>query len=214
MPKIEAIEARVERIEAKIDSNFGYIKDLLRGRPTEAATGASPTSIPTTSSGGHSPARPTTLNLGTCCHFGSSTSFVSLLTTRLTATEQAARPQRPTTSQLPTAPVERIPIGPPQLALSYDPTKTFVTPSGPGDSNANSALDFMSSRPIIPDMPNGMPFHERWKEVVRHWRDGAPDLNLHIPLKDWPPAYLHGPNRGNQSKWNQRRHIATEFLDR
>ena len=220
--KIEAIEARVERMEAKFDTNFGRIEDLLRGRATVAAP---PSPVHTPSSVGPPSGRPTTQSLdtplghppayprslGTCYRLGSS---VPLLTTRLTATEHATHPQRPTTSQLPAAPVERIPIGPPQLGLSYDPTKTFITPSSPGDSSASSALDFMSSRPIVPDMPNGMPFRERWKEVVRHWRDGAPDLNLHIPLKDWPPAYLHGPNRGNQSKWNQRRHIATEFLDR
>ena len=52
-----------------------------------------------------------------------------------------------------------------------------------------------------------MPMHERWKEVVCHWQDGALELNLHIPLKDWPREYLHGCNRGNQSKWNQQCHI-------
>ena len=66
--KIETIEARLERIEAKIDANFervnanfGRIEDLLRGRPT----GAPPSPVPTPSSGGHPPARPTTRSLGT-----------------------------------------------------------------------------------------------------------------------------------------------------
>ena len=98
--KIEAIEARVERIEAKVDSNFGRmeakfdsnfgrieanfgrIEDLLRGRATVAA----PSPVHTPSSGGPPPGRPTTQSLdtpqghppayprslGTCYRLGSS----------------------------------------------------------------------------------------------------------------------------------------------
>ena len=200
-------EAKIDANFERVNANFGRIEDLLRGRPT----GAPPSPVPTPSSGGHPPARPTTRSLGTWYRFGSS---VPLLTARLSrTTERATHPQHPTT-QSPVVPVGHIPIGPPQFGLSYDPTKTFVTLSSPGDSSASPALDLVSSTPTVPDMPDGMPMHKRWKEVIRHWRDGAPDLNLHIPLKDWPSEYLHGRNRSNQSKWNQRRHIATEFLDR
>ena len=58
-----------------------------------------------------------------------------------------------------------------------------------------------------------MPRGKAWKEVVRHWQEGAPELNLHVPLKDWPYEYTCGQNRGLHSKYNQRRIIVTEFLD-
>ena len=76
----------------------------------------------------------------------------------------------------------------------------------------------MSPKPVIPDMPPQNGSHkvsrgEAWKEVVRHWQEGTLELDLPIPLKDWPYKYMHGPNCILQSKYNQRRIITTEFLN-
>lgn len=54
-----------------------------------------------------------------------------------------------------------------------------------------------------------------WKEVVRHWDSGLPELDLHLPLKDWPEEWwARGANR---LKFGVLRHnrgvIAKEFLD-
>ena len=73
-------------------------------------------------------------------------------------------------------------------------------------------------KPVIPDVPPWncsykMPRGEAWKEVMRHWQEGMPELNLHVPLKDWPYEYTRGQNHGLHLKYNQRRIIATEFLN-
>ena len=134
-------------------------------------------------------------------------------------TERTTHTQHPTT-QLPASPVSNH-IGPRHFSFSCAPTQAFVTQSSPATStasNASSLLDLVSRKPVIPDVPPQncsykMPRGEAWKEVVRHWQEGAPELNLHVPLKDWPYEYTRGQNRGLHSKYNQRRIIATEFLD-
>ena len=132
-------------------------------------------------------------------------------------TECITHPQHLTT-QLPTPPVESNHIGPCHFSFSCAPTQAFITQSSPAASNASSLLDLVSPKPTIPDVPpwNGprMPRSEAWKEVVRHWWEGAPKLNLPIPLKDWPSDYIRGPNRHLQSKYNQWCIIATEYLNR
>ena len=69
--------------------------------------------------------------------------------------------------------------------------------------------------PVIPDVPYpGISMSKGWKEVMRHWEHAMPELELLIPLKNWPKSYTQGPNRKLYSKYHQRRTIATEFLDR
>ncbi|KIM59473.1 hypothetical protein SCLCIDRAFT_27294 [Scleroderma citrinum Foug A] len=88
----------------------------------------------------------------------------------------------------------------------------------PATSNASSSLDLMSPKPVIPDVPPRdhspkMPRSKAWKEVMHHWLEGVPELNLHIPLKDWPYEYMCGLNCGLHSKYNQRHIIVMEFLN-
>ncbi|KAN0101339.1 hypothetical protein V8E55_001323, partial [Tylopilus felleus] len=53
-----------------------------------------------------------------------------------------------------------------------------------------------------------------WKDMVRHWADGAPELGLETPLKDWPREWLTGANHCNFTmKHHYRSVIAKEFLD-
>ncbi|KAF9220457.1 hypothetical protein BS17DRAFT_810670 [Gyrodon lividus] len=53
-----------------------------------------------------------------------------------------------------------------------------------------------------------------WRDVVKHWVSGAPELGLEMPLKDWPKKWLTGVNR---HKFSMKHHncsvIASEFLD-
>ena len=203
------LDTKVSRIEANLDTKVGRIEDMLRGL-TEAITGACVGPIPAPSSSGLPPAYSTLSGMPLWFFFCVVADCYAL------TTEHTAHPQHLTT-QLPAPPASNH-IGPRHFSFSCTPTQAFVTQSSPAASNASSPLDFVSPKLTIPDVPprNGpkMPRNEGWKEVVRHWQEGAPELNLPIPLKDWPHDYLHGPNRHLQSKYNQRRIIATEFIDR
>ncbi|KAI6000121.1 hypothetical protein F5J12DRAFT_951289 [Pisolithus orientalis] len=73
---------------------------------------------------------------------------------------------------------------------------------------------------VIPDMPILHPDGTRttksdsWRDIVRHWTEGEPRLDLHIPLKDWPYHYYNGKSgRQFNTKYSQQRIIATECLD-
>ena len=72
----------------------------------------------------------------------------------------------------------------------------------------------------IPNIPvkleDGMttaPKSDSWREIVRHWNEGAPQHGLFTPLKDWPHKHYNGANRRFNQKYSQRKTIATEFLD-
>ncbi|KAI6007533.1 hypothetical protein F5J12DRAFT_693288, partial [Pisolithus orientalis] len=75
-------------------------------------------------------------------------------------------------------------------------------------------------RVVIPDMPilhpNGTwtAKSDSWRDIVCHWMEGEPWLDLHIPLKDWPYHYYNGKS-GHQfnTKYSQQHVIAMEFLD-
>ncbi|KAL4071195.1 hypothetical protein V8B97DRAFT_2104394 [Scleroderma yunnanense] len=83
----------------------------------------------------------------------------------------------------------------------------------------SDTLTYSSPSPFIPDVPfthaDGTitPRNKAWRDVIQHWEKGVPEKRL-PPLRDWPYEYTHGPNRNLQSKYNQRRIIALEFLNR
>lgn len=55
---------------------------------------------------------------------------------------------------------------------------------------------------------------DAWKDVVRHWVSGAPELGLETPLKDWPKEWTNGANRRRFAmKHHNRSIIANEFLE-
>jgi len=206
MADVKDIHGAITNLDTKVDC----IEDVLRGL-TEAITAAHPSPIPTPSSGGHPPAYPILSGMWPFFFCVTATDCQAL------TTEHITHPQHPTT-WLPAPPVESNHIGPHHFSFSCAPTQAFVMQSSPAASDASSLLDLVSPKPTIPDVPprNGprMPRSEAWKEVVRHWREGAPELNLPIPLKDWPSDYIRGPNHHLQLKYNQRCIIAMEYLNR
>lgn len=65
---------------------------------------------------------------------------------------------------------------------------------------------------LLKDGVTTMPKSESWREIVRHWNEGAPQLNLVTPLKDWPHKHYNRANRWFNQKYSQCKTIATEFL--
>ncbi|KAI6152628.1 hypothetical protein BKA82DRAFT_35867 [Pisolithus tinctorius] len=72
----------------------------------------------------------------------------------------------------------------------------------------------------IPNVPvlhvdgTWMPKSDSWRDIVRHWTEGEPQLGLYIPLKDWPHHHCNGKH-GQQfnMKHHQRGVIVMEFLN-
>ncbi|KAL4069031.1 hypothetical protein J3A83DRAFT_3464725 [Scleroderma citrinum] len=102
------------------------------------------------------------------------------------------------------------------------PHYTFPQPPAVSPSlvtTESDTLTYSSPSPFIPDVPfthaDGTitPRNKAWRDVIQHWEKGVPEKRL-PPLRDWPYEYTHGPNRNLQSKYNQRRIIALEFLNR
>jgi len=58
---------------------------------------------------------------------------------------------------------------------------------------------------------------DTWKEVVRHWVSGLPELGLDTPLRDWPKEWWSGRRGENHQRFGVLRHqreiIATEFVE-
>ncbi|KIM51924.1 hypothetical protein SCLCIDRAFT_33056 [Scleroderma citrinum Foug A] len=57
------------------------------------------------------------------------------------------------------------------------------------------------------------PKSESWRVIVSHWTEGAPQLGLPTPLKDWPHKHYNGANQRFNQKYLQCKMIATEFLN-
>jgi hypothetical protein len=67
---------------------------------------------------------------------------------------------------------------------------------------------------IIPKVPDG---EEGWKQVVRDWEHADPSRSLLVALKDWPAEWYSRSECASAtlgSLRNQRKIIATEFIDR
>jgi len=132
-------------------------------------------------------------------------------------TERAALPMSlpaPSPPVVP-APLERNCVGPQHFSFACPSVQPPVTQPLPVASE--SSYSECPSHVVIPDVPGRrtkIPASEGWRIVVRHWLEGDPQLKLYIALKDWPPEYMHESNRKWQLKYNQRRTIATEYLER
>ncbi|KIK79780.1 hypothetical protein PAXRUDRAFT_833918 [Paxillus rubicundulus Ve08.2h10] len=72
---------------------------------------------------------------------------------------------------------------------------------------------------VIPDVPVLCPDRTRrlkkdsWRDIVKHWLFGDPKLDLHTPLKDWPPEWTQGANRLFAVKYFERSTIALKFIN-
>ena len=71
---------------------------------------------------------------------------------------------------------------------------------------------------LIPNIPVRLPNgghsrkDESWRIIVDHWLHGDAPRGLHTPLKDWPRAWLQGPNKIFAQKHFDRSIIALEFI--
>ncbi|KIK74950.1 hypothetical protein PAXRUDRAFT_835844 [Paxillus rubicundulus Ve08.2h10] len=54
---------------------------------------------------------------------------------------------------------------------------------------------------------------DSWRDIVKHWLFGDPKLDLHTPLKDWPPEWTQGANRLFAVKYFERSTIALKFIN-
>jgi hypothetical protein len=126
------------------------------------------------------------------------------LTIRIPAPRNVSAPAR-TTAALPLAP----------------PTQTHHQTASGSDPRlgASARLDVGSDMDDTPTpglhIPNVCTAKsEAWKDVVRHWVSGAPELGLETPLKDWPKEWTKDANRRRFAmKHHNRSIIAKEFLE-
>ena len=71
---------------------------------------------------------------------------------------------------------------------------------------------------VIPDVPvlcsdgTRRPKKESWRDIVKHWVSGDPELGLDTPLSEWPLGWIQGNNRVFAVKHYERSVIALEFL--
>ncbi|KIK75122.1 hypothetical protein PAXRUDRAFT_835800 [Paxillus rubicundulus Ve08.2h10] len=71
---------------------------------------------------------------------------------------------------------------------------------------------------IIPNIPVLCPDgthwlkKDSWRDIVKHWLFGGPKLNLHTPLKDWPPEWTQGANRLFAVKYSDYESDEAHFL--
>ena len=119
-----------------------------------------------------------------------------------------------------------LPPPPPSLPLSW---LVSTGPNGvatlnttpPHMRNGRAARAAMPETGLrIPNVPipleDGVtmsPKSESWRVIMSHWTEGAPQLGLPTPLKDWPHKHYNGANRRFNQKYLQRKMIATEFLN-
>ena len=85
----------------------------------------------------------------------------------------------------------------------------FISPPTPFQAApAATTNPVMKPFALIPDVPRGA---TGWLTVVKDWEEADPSRSLTLPLKDWPEEWRKRNELG--SKYNQRRLIATEFID-
>ena len=71
---------------------------------------------------------------------------------------------------------------------------------------------------VIPDVPvlcsdgTRRPKKESWRDIVKHWVSGDPELGLDTPLSEWPLGWIQGNNHVFAVKHYERSVIALEFL--
>ncbi|KAI6006498.1 hypothetical protein F5J12DRAFT_768678 [Pisolithus orientalis] len=190
----------------------------------QGTTGSNARAMPITAYQ-HSPAQTTTslppviqsASMPTAAHRRSLAQTMALLPPAIQSTSMpAAQPYLPTLNLQPTQTQFRMPqvVQPSDLSLSM----SLPSQIGPQRTKAHASTSLLGV--VIPDVPVLRPNGTRtaksdsWRGIVRHWMEGEPWLDLHIPLKDWPYHYYNGKS-GHQfnTKYSQRRVIATEFLD-
>ncbi|KAF8439472.1 hypothetical protein L210DRAFT_3504546 [Boletus edulis BED1] len=72
---------------------------------------------------------------------------------------------------------------------------------------------------VIPDVPvlgadrTRHPRKESWRDIVKHWVSGDPELGLDTPLSQWPPTWTQGNNRVFTVKYYERSVITLEYLN-
>jgi len=105
----------------------------------------------------------------------------------------------------------------PVPAMHSNPTLSAPVPSLVGAQRTPAGPPMGLAIPHLPmKRENGKmtPRSETWRDIVRHWTEGEPRLQLFIPLKDWPHHYYNG-RRGRHfnTLYYQRSLVAKEFLE-
>ncbi|KAI6138555.1 hypothetical protein BKA82DRAFT_3989880 [Pisolithus tinctorius] len=132
------------------------------------------------------------------------------------ASTPAAQPYLSTFDLQPTQAQFRMP----RVVQPSDVSFSTSLPSRIGPQRIKTSASTSLLGVVIPDVPVLHPDgtqtskSDSWRDIVRHWTEGEPRLGLHISLKDWPYHYYNGKSgRQFNTKYSQRRVIATEFLD-
>lgn len=91
-------------------------------------------------------------------------------------------------------------------------------PSGTASHCRASSHSLPMAGLVIPDIPvrnpdgSCHPRSDSWQDIIQHWMEGAPELGLHTPLRDWLPEWTQGANWLFAAKYHQWSIIALEFL--
>ncbi|KAI5994946.1 hypothetical protein F5J12DRAFT_929408 [Pisolithus orientalis] len=100
------------------------------------------------------------------------------------------------------SPVQTTTLLPPVIQSASMPTAdlslstSLPSQIGPQRTKARASTSLLGV--VIPDVPVLCPNGTRttkldsWRDIVCHWTEGEPWLDLHIPLKDWPYHYYNG----------------------
>ncbi|KAI6035401.1 hypothetical protein F5J12DRAFT_924235 [Pisolithus orientalis] len=106
----------------------------------------------------------------------------------------AAQPYLPTLNLQPTQTQFRMPR---VVQLSdLSPSTSLPSQIGPQRTKARASTSLLGV--VILDVPVLRPDgtwtakSDSWRDIVHHWTEGEPRLDLHIPLKDWPYHYYNG----------------------
>ncbi|KIM59454.1 hypothetical protein SCLCIDRAFT_126125 [Scleroderma citrinum Foug A] len=66
---------------------------------------------------------------------------------------------------------------------------------------------------LLEDGMSMLPKLKSWRVIMSHWTEGAPQLGLPTPLKDWPHKHYNGANWQFNQKYLQHKMIVMEFLN-
>ena len=156
---------------------------------TDATIAARPVGSPIPQSQTQPTRRPLTVRIPALCRHISHPAHTTTGTALTTTTPTTSRPRHQAVV--------------PQLATTHLPGTS---------ENSNTMTPTPGLGLYIPNVR--MATSDGWKDMVRHWADGAPELGLETPLKDWPREWLTGANHCNFTmKHHYRSVIAKEFLD-
>ncbi|KAI6001641.1 hypothetical protein F5J12DRAFT_928371 [Pisolithus orientalis] len=108
----------------------------------------------------------------------------------------------------------------PQVVQPLDLSLSTSLPSQVGPQGTKACASTSLLGVVILEVPvlhpNGTQTakSDSWRDIVCHWTEGEPQLDLHIPLKDWPYHYYNGKSSCQfNTKYSQQCIIVMEFLN-